>query len=130
MLKKWHPTLLELRDGFYAPRNPDGSRIWIGPDSWLQDVSSLRLSRVSSTEVIVSCPDDPQIMFPPPEVWMKVDPQKCKRCTLPAGRFIVRRGTSTPEAVCDHCWMVKDSIRNDSTEISRGHFITESVMES
>jgi len=58
--------------GFVFVPKDGPSKFTIGPGAWLKDEGDLLIStRASGNEIWVSAPDDPQIMFPSPEVWVR-----------------------------------------------------------
>lgn len=78
--KRYYPETLVFRGRTYYPRQP--SRIVMGEDSWIPDQSHLRFCYGDEPgTIIVACPDDPQILFPPAEVWF-TDPTLFQRVDM------------------------------------------------
>ena len=62
---------LRFEGKIFVPGNPP-SRFLVGPGTWFKDESGL-LVRDFGDYVIVSAPDDPQILFPRPEHWIRAN---------------------------------------------------------
>jgi hypothetical protein len=66
--RRYYARRLKYQDHWYYPVKP--SLFVVGLDSWLDDERKLLVRRGPKRHQLeVSCPDDPQILFPPPETW-------------------------------------------------------------
>lgn len=61
---------LVFDDLVYVPKDPP-SRFMVGPGTWLKDEGDLRVSCHRGVEIVVAPLDDAQIVFPPPETWVR-----------------------------------------------------------
>lgn len=54
----------------YVPKDPP-SKFTVGPGTWFEDEGHLSVKSPKGDEITVYAPEDPQIMFPPAETWVR-----------------------------------------------------------
>jgi hypothetical protein len=63
---------IRYRGFLFIPKS-GASKFTVGPDAWLKDEGDLEVFWKGEDEILVKAPNDPQILFPPAEIWVRAN---------------------------------------------------------
>lgn len=65
-------SIIRYNGHIFVPKS-GASKFTVGPGTWLKDEGDLEVFKKGSDEILVKAPDDPQIIFPPAETWVRAN---------------------------------------------------------